>query len=80
MNGGSLFTFSPAVSLLVSCGTQGEIDAYWEKLSEGGEKIHEFGLSWQIVPTALEARPQDKDAEKSMLQMKKLTLHAHRRR
>ena len=86
LNGGPQFTFSPAISLVVNCETQGEVDALWEKLSEGGEKLQcgwlkdKYGLSWQIVPTVLGKMMQDKDAEKSqrvmkaMLQMNKIDI------
>jgi predicted 3-demethylubiquinone-9 3-methyltransferase (glyoxalase superfamily) len=86
LNGGPEFKFSPAVSFLVNCKTQEEIDEFWEKLSEGGEKKQcgwlqdKYGLSWQIVPTALGEMMQDKDPEKSkrvmqaMLQMHKIDL------
>ena len=56
LNGGPLFKFSPAVSLIVDCADQEEIDYYWERLSDGGAKSRcgwlqdKFGLSWQIVP------------------------------
>ena len=84
LNGGPQFTFSPAISLVVNCETQEEVDAFWDKLSEGGEKQQcgwlkdKYGLSWQIVPTVLGEMMQDKDAEKSqrvmkaMLQMNKM--------
>ncbi len=71
INGGPQFKFSPAVSFIVNCETQEEIDYYWDKLSEGGETEQcgwlkdQFGLSWQIVPTILGALLQDKDTEKS---------------
>jgi predicted 3-demethylubiquinone-9 3-methyltransferase (glyoxalase superfamily) len=52
LNGGPHYKFTPAVSLMVNCDDQGEIDALWEKLAEGGEHI-EFGVSWQIVPRIL---------------------------
>jgi predicted 3-demethylubiquinone-9 3-methyltransferase (glyoxalase superfamily) len=70
----------------VNCETQEEVDAFWEKLSEGGEKQQcgwlkdKYGLSWQIVPTVLGEMMQDKDAEKSqrvmkaMLQMNKIDI------
>ena len=86
LNGGPQFTFSPAISLVVNCETQGEVDAFWEKLSEGGEKLQcgwlkdQYGLSWQIVPTVLGEMMQDKDEEKSqrvmkaMLQMNKIDI------
>jgi predicted 3-demethylubiquinone-9 3-methyltransferase (glyoxalase superfamily) len=76
LNGGPQFTFSPAISFVVNCETQEEVDAFWEKLSEGGEKLQcgwlrdKYGLSWQIVPTVLGEMMQDKDAEKSQRVMK----------
>jgi len=86
LNGGPEFKFTEAVSFLVNCETQGEVDELWEKLSKGGEKGRcgwlkdKYGLSWQIVPTVLGEMLQDKDAEKServmkaMLQMDKLDI------
>jgi predicted 3-demethylubiquinone-9 3-methyltransferase (glyoxalase superfamily) len=91
LNGGPLFTFSPAISFFVSCETQEEVDELWEKLSEGGEKQRcgwlkdQYGVSWQIIPTALGEMLQDKDAEKSnkvmraMLQMDKIDIDTLRR-
>jgi predicted 3-demethylubiquinone-9 3-methyltransferase (glyoxalase superfamily) len=91
LNGGPQFKFSEAISLIVHCETQAEVDERWEKLSEGGEKgpcgwlKDKYGLSWQIVPTALEEMMQDKDPKKSekvmeaLLQMKKLDIAALRR-
>ena len=84
LNGGPHFKFSEAISFLVNCQTQEEVDELWEKLSEGGEKGRcgwlkdKYGLSWQIVPTVLGEMIQDKDAEKServtgaMLKMDKI--------
>lgn len=86
LNGGPHFTFSPAISFVVNCQTQEEVDELWERLSEGGEKNRcgwlqdKFGVSWQIVPTALGEMLQDKDATKSsrvmkaMLQMDKIDI------
>jgi predicted 3-demethylubiquinone-9 3-methyltransferase (glyoxalase superfamily) len=86
LNGGPMFTFSPAISFFVHCETQEEVDKFWEKLAEGGEKQRcgwlrdKFGVSWQVVPTVLGQLLQDKDAEKSkrvmnaMLQMEKLDI------
>lgn len=86
LNGGPVFKFSPAISLLVNCETQEEVDDLWEKLSEGGEQEQcgwlkdKFGLSWQIVPNALDEMLLDKDARKServmeaLLQMKKIDI------
>ncbi len=59
LNGGPNYKFTPALSLMVNCDDQAEIDALWEKLAEGGEHIQcgwltdKFGVSWQIVPRAL---------------------------
>ncbi len=59
LNGGPQYKFTPALSLMVNCADQAEIDALWEKLAEGGEHIQcgwltdKFGVSWQIVPRAL---------------------------
>jgi predicted 3-demethylubiquinone-9 3-methyltransferase (glyoxalase superfamily) len=86
LNGGPVFTFSPAISFVVNCETQEEVDKLWEKLSEGGEIEQcgwlrdKYGVSWQIVPTILGEMLQDKNAEKServmkaMLQMKKIDI------
>jgi predicted 3-demethylubiquinone-9 3-methyltransferase (glyoxalase superfamily) len=86
LNGGPMFTFSPAISLFVNCETQQEVDVLWEKLSEGGEKQpcgwlkDKYGLSWQIIPTILGKLLRDKDAAKAqrvmqaMLQMKKIDI------
>jgi predicted 3-demethylubiquinone-9 3-methyltransferase (glyoxalase superfamily) len=86
LNGGPLFTFSPAISFFVNCETQQEVDELWEKLSEGGEKQRcgwlkdKYGLSWQIIPSVLGQMLQDKDADKSrrvmkaMLQMDKIDM------
>ena len=85
-SGGSMFTFSPAVSFFVRCETQQEIDYFWEKLSIGGEKQRcgwlkdKFGVSWQIIPPVLGDMLNDEDAEKSqrvmqaMLQMDKIEI------
>lgn len=86
LNGGPHFTFSPAISFVVNCETQEEVDELWEKLSEGGEKQRcawlkdRYGVSWQIVPTVLVEMLQDKDPEKAkrvmnaMLQMDKIDI------
>jgi len=91
LNGGPQFTFSPAISFLINCKTQQEVDELWEKLSEGGEKSRcgwlrdKFGLSWQVVPTVLSELMRDKDPEKSkrvmqaMLQMDKIDIEGLRR-
>ena len=86
LNGGPQFKFSEAVSFLVACKDQAEIDYYWEKLGAGGEYgpcgwlKDKFGLSWQIAPNALHDMLQDKDADKAaramqaMMQMSKIDL------
>ena len=91
LNGGPQFKFTEAISLFVNCETQAEVDELWEKLSEGGEGgpcgwlQDKYGLSWQIVPTALGEMLQDKDAEKAnrvmqaMLQMSKIDIAGLRR-
>lgn len=71
LNGGPHFKFTEAISLVVNCETQEEVDEYWEKLSEGGQKVQcgwvkdKFGLSWQVVPTILKELLKDKDPEKA---------------
>ena len=86
LNGGPHFKFTEAISFIVSCETQEEIDEMWEKLSEGGKPGQcgwlkdKYGMSWQIVPTVLDEMMQDKDAKKSeramsaLLQMTKLDI------
>jgi predicted 3-demethylubiquinone-9 3-methyltransferase (glyoxalase superfamily) len=86
LNGGPHFKFTPAISLMVDCEAQAEIDEYWEKLSAGGSTqpcgwlTDRFGVSWQIVPTALAEIMQDDQAKKServmkaILEMEKLDL------
>jgi predicted 3-demethylubiquinone-9 3-methyltransferase (glyoxalase superfamily) len=88
LNGGPQFTFNEAVSFQVLCESQDEVDAYWSKLSEGGEEgpcgwlKDKFGLSWQIVPTRLPELLQDPDRERSqrvmaaMLEMGKIDVGA----
>jgi predicted 3-demethylubiquinone-9 3-methyltransferase (glyoxalase superfamily) len=86
LNGGPLFKFTEAISFVVNCETQEEVDHFWEKLSAGGQEVQcgwlkdRFGVSWQIVPTVLGEMLQDKDREKAkrvmaaMLKMKKLNV------
>jgi predicted 3-demethylubiquinone-9 3-methyltransferase (glyoxalase superfamily) len=88
LNGGPDFTFSEAISFQVDCKTQEEVDAFWSKLSEGGEEgpcgwlKDRFGVSWQIVPTVLTELIADPDPEKSqrvmeaMLKMNKIEIDA----
>ena len=76
LNGGPHFTFSEAISLMVRCETQMEIDEMWEKLSQGGEKGQcgwlkdKYGLSWQIVSPVWDEMLRDKDVAKSERVMK----------
>ncbi|MEW6253152.1 MAG: VOC family protein [Planctomycetota bacterium] len=86
LNGGPEFTFSPAISLMVDCATQAELDELWEKLSAGGEKWQcgwlkdRFGVAWQIIPAALgemlrTAAPKKLDrVMQALVQMQKLEL------
>jgi predicted 3-demethylubiquinone-9 3-methyltransferase (glyoxalase superfamily) len=88
LNGGPLFKFNESVSFVVNCETQDEIDHYWDKLTEGGDKNSQqcgwlkdkFGLSWQVVPTRLSELMNNADPKKSgavmkaLLQMKKIDI------
>ena len=90
INGGPIFKFSEAISFVVNCKTQKEVDYYWGKLSKGGDEKAQmcgwlkdkYSLSWQIVPTILVDMLQDKDVKKServmkaLLQMKKIEIKA----
>ena len=86
LNGGPRFKFTEAISFVVNCESQEEVDYFWERLSEGGEKSHcgwlkdKFGLWWQVVPTILNMLMADKDPQKAqrvmqaMLQMNKIDI------
>ncbi len=86
LNGGPQYKFNEAISLVVNCETQAEIDELWSKLTEGGAEVQcgwlkdKYGLSWQITPPVLIEMLQDKDREKAgrvmnaMLQMKKIDI------
>lgn len=86
LNGGPQYTFSPAVSFVAHCESQQEVDELWGRLSEGGREdmcgwvTDKYGLTWQVVPTALIQMLNDKDARKSksvmqaMLQMRKIDI------
>ena len=86
LNGGPQFPFTEAVSFVVHCDTQQDVDAYWEKLTDGGRASQcgwlkdRYGLSWQIVPTALGQMLGDEDPERAgrvmaaMMQMKKIDI------
>ncbi|TWT24245.1 VOC family protein [Planomicrobium sp. CPCC 101110] len=89
LNGGPEFQFTEALSLIINCDSQEEVDYYWDKLAAGGDEQAQvcgwlkdkFGVSWQVVPTALNDMITDSDTEKvervttALLQMKKLDLH-----
>ncbi len=91
LNGGPEFTFTEAISFFVDCESQEEVDELWEKLSDGGEKgscgwlKDKYGVSWQIIPSALGEMTNDKDPEKSkrvteaMLKMSKIDIKALKR-
>jgi len=91
LNGGPLYIFSPAISFFVDCKTQQEVDELWDKLTAGGGEVEcgwlrdKYGLSWQIIPTALLELMQDKDPVKSqrvfkaMLQMTKIDIEGLQR-
>jgi predicted 3-demethylubiquinone-9 3-methyltransferase (glyoxalase superfamily) len=86
LNAGPRFKFTEAISFVVNCQTQEEVDYFWQKLSEGGAESQcgwlkdKYGLSWQVVPTILVELFNDRDPEKSqrvvqaMLQMKKIEI------
>jgi predicted 3-demethylubiquinone-9 3-methyltransferase (glyoxalase superfamily) len=90
LNGGPQFKFTAAISFQISCETQAEVDHYWDKLSEGGDPNAQqcawlkdkFGVSWQVVPTALSRLLSDPDRAKAgrvmnaMLKMKKIDIAA----
>jgi predicted 3-demethylubiquinone-9 3-methyltransferase (glyoxalase superfamily) len=88
LNGGPVFKFTEALSFVVNCESQEEVDYFWKKLSVGGEESHcgwlkdKFGLSWQVVPTVLTEMLADQDTAKAkrvmhaMLQMDKIDIPA----
>ena len=93
LNGGPMFKFNEAISFQVNCETQADVDYYWDKLSEGGDKQAQqcgwlkdkYGVSWQVVPRVLLEMIQDPDSQKSqrameaMLKMKKIDIQALKR-
>ena len=91
LNGGPLFKFSEAISMMVACDTQDEIDMFWEKLSAGGEKGRcgwlkdKFGVSWQVIPSMLSKIMSGGDAARgnrvmtALMRMNKLDIAALRR-
>jgi predicted 3-demethylubiquinone-9 3-methyltransferase (glyoxalase superfamily) len=88
LNGGPHFKFTEAISFVVNCQTQEDVDRYWDRLSAGGSEVQcgwlkdKFGVSWQVVPIELPALLSNPDPEKSqramkaMLAMKKLDIRA----
>jgi len=86
LNGGPVFTFSPAISFMINCESQQEIDRLWKELSDGGQIMEcgwlqdKYGVSWQIVPVVLGEMMQDSDTAKTdrvmsaLLKMKKLEI------
>jgi predicted 3-demethylubiquinone-9 3-methyltransferase (glyoxalase superfamily) len=86
LNGGPQFQFTEAISFVVNCKNQEELDHYWGRLTEGGQPVQcgwlkdKFGLSWQVTPTILAELMQDKDPAvrervmKQMMQMVKLDI------
>jgi predicted 3-demethylubiquinone-9 3-methyltransferase (glyoxalase superfamily) len=91
LNGGPVFKFNEAVSFVVNCETQEEVDDYWKKLTDGGQEVQcgwlkdKYGVSWQIVPMAIAEMIGDKDPAKSsrvmqaLMKMVKLDIAALRR-
>lgn len=87
LNGGPQFKFTPAISFVVSCKTQRELDKFWNELSAGGKEVQcgwltdKYGVSWQIVPTVLNELLAGKDRAKSgrvmhaLLKMVKLDIN-----
>ncbi|WP_330177110.1 VOC family protein [Streptomyces sp. NBC_01498] len=90
INGGPHFTFDEAVSFMIECADQDEVDSYWDKLVDGGEESQcgwlkdKYGLSWQVVPSGMQDVLNDSDSErgqramKAMLGMKKIDIAALR--
>lgn len=88
LNGGPTYRFTPAISFMVGCETQPELDALWEQLSRGGELMDcgwltdKYGVTWQIMPRSLDRMLQDPDTAKvdrvmeALLRMKKLDIAA----
>ncbi|HZE84961.1 MAG TPA: VOC family protein [Puia sp.] len=88
LNGGPLFKFNESISFLINCENQEEVDYYWNKLTEGGDKNSQqcgwlkdkFGVSWQVVPSIVGELMRDKDHQKAgrvmnaLLKMKKLDI------
>jgi predicted 3-demethylubiquinone-9 3-methyltransferase (glyoxalase superfamily) len=91
LNGGPNYSFTPAVSFMIECDTQEELDAYWDSLADGGKPIQcgwitdKYGLTWQITPSILMPMLQDKDSARAtrvtraMMEMVKLDIAALQR-
>ena len=87
LNGGPMFHFTPAVSFVINCETQAEIDHYWNALSAGGDPAAQqcgwlkdkYGLSWQVVPTEMAKLISHPKAMQAMMQMKKIDIEALRK-
>ena len=87
VDGGPMYSFSPAVSVVVECESQDEIDYFWERLSEGGQTqpcgwlVDKFGLSWQVIPAGLGEimEPAPKAAMAALLEMTKIDIEGLRR-
>jgi len=91
LNGGPMYSFTPAISFFIKCETQAEVDDLWDKLSEGGKPqqcgwlTDKFGVSWQVIPNLLGEYLGDKDPEKvgrvmnAMLQMVKIDIEGLKR-
>ena len=80
LNGGPMFKFNEAISFVVRCDSQQEVDDYWSKLSAGGSEVQcgwlkdKFGVSWQIVPSRLPELVKNPKAMQAMLKMKKIDI------
>jgi predicted 3-demethylubiquinone-9 3-methyltransferase (glyoxalase superfamily) len=80
LNGGPAFQFSEAISFVVRCDSQQEIDDYWSKLTAGGSEVQcgwlkdKFGLSWQIVPARLPELLKNPNAMQAIMKMKKIDI------
>ena len=87
VDGGPMYSFTPAVSFVVECETQGEIDYYWARLSDGGQTqpcgwlVDRFGLSWQVIPAGLGEimEPAPKAVMEALLEMTKIDIAGLRR-
>src|SRR5262245_48245995 len=91
LNGGPMYQLTPAISFVINCETQEEVDYYWEKLTQGGAEVQcgwikdKYGLSWQVTPTVLMKMIKDKDPVKvsrvmqAMMKMVKLDIEGLQR-